>query len=135
MTYGARLEEAMAYAGLNQPGLAKKVGEILMAEGSTSTITQQTISKALRSGRSAYTSRFARACGVSAEWLEHEIGDMVVKQMDSHSNWPFESIDEHRWRRLRPTDKRKIERIVLSLIEDFEADSGARPKKIKKKQG
>lgn len=134
MTYGERLKKAMEYAGLDQPLLARRVADSLLAEKLQSRITQQTISKALRSNRSLYTSRFARACGVSSDWLESGAGEMVVKHVDSIAHWPFE-FEEIRFLRLSVARKKLVERTVLAMIEGFEseADETRPPKKTKRR--
>lgn len=136
MTYGERLQKAMDYATLDQPGLVNGVIQMLIAENPAAkiTITQQTISKALRSSRSIYTSRFARVCQVSAEWLETGVGEMALaKNVDSISNWPF-SFDELRFRRLMPVQKQTIENAVLAIIEGFEGEAVDAPKKKRKRR-
>lgn len=142
MTYGKRLSKAMAIAGLDQPALAKRVRELRKEDGLPSAnIGQQTISKALRSAKSVYTSWFARALGVSFEWLESEIGDMQAKPAShthvSASDWPFPMLDPQHYQRLRPQDKEKIESLVLALVDAFdEAETGTGPpqKKIERKR-
>lgn len=68
MTYGERVKLARERAKLTQVRMAEICG-----------VTQPTISQieTTVSIGSAYTTRFARACGVSAEWLADEIGEMV----------------------------------------------------------
>ena len=132
MTYGERLGKAMEYAKLNQPDLAKQVRGMMLAAGINRPVGQQTVSKALSSSRSAYTSWFASACGVSAEWFENGIGDMEVKRKDSHSDWPFD-FEQSRFLRLSPARKTVIEKTVLAMIEGFEAEMPT-PKKTSKKR-
>lgn len=60
---------ARTYANLSQAELAEKSG-----------VTQPTISQLENSGTdkgSAHTVRFARACGISPDWLDDEIGEMI----------------------------------------------------------
>lgn len=69
MRYGERLRAARKHAGLSQAQLAEAVG-----------ITQATISQIETSasdGGSVHTVRFARVCGVSPDWLDDEVGDMI----------------------------------------------------------
>jgi hypothetical protein len=133
MTYGERLEKAIKYAQLNQRQLAERVAEILAANQIKKPIAQQQVSRALKSASSEYTLWFAKACQVNAEWLEKGIGEMITTDVASISHWPFQSVDELRYLRLKPADKQKIEGIVVTLIEAFEADAGLRPKKGKRK--
>lgn len=66
MRYGERLKAARTYAKLTQTELAERCG-----------IAQPTISELeATDGGSAYTTRLARACGVSPDWLADEIGEM-----------------------------------------------------------
>lgn len=66
MRYGERLKAARTYAELTQAELAERCG-----------IAQPTISELeATDGGSAYTTRLARACGVSPDWLADEIGEM-----------------------------------------------------------
>lgn len=116
----------MDYARLDQPRLAKEVFDMLLLEKIESRINQQTVSKSLKSKGSRYTSWYARACGVSYEWLENEIGDMVIQREDENSNWPF-AFTEARYLRLSPQKKKFIERAVLTMIEEFEAEMGLLP--------
>lgn len=134
MTYGERLQKAMDYKGFDQPDLVARVIELRKIEGLESKITQQTVSKSLKSASSGYNSWYAKALDVSAEWLENGIGDMVVERTDAHSNWPF-AFDESRFLRLHPTKKHFIERAVLTMLEGFEAemDDLPPPKKTRRK--
>lgn len=135
MTYGERLEKARLHRGLDQPTLAKRVKELMAAGGRETKISQQTISKAERGvSGSVYTSWFAKALGVSFDWLESEIGEMELMPDKEHSNWPFE-FAEKRFLKLSPTNKKLIERTVLAMIEGFEAQAGDAlpPKKTRKK--
>jgi transcriptional regulator with XRE-family HTH domain len=69
MNYGERLKAAREYAVLDQYALAEKVG-----------IKQPSISYLESSPKaegSQYTVQFARACGVSPDWLADEIGEMI----------------------------------------------------------
>jgi phage repressor protein C with HTH and peptisase S24 domain len=68
MKLSERLEEAMKYAGLNQPQLEAKSG-----------VKQQIIHKILKEKQltSAHVVKLAMACGVRSEWLSEEQGDMV----------------------------------------------------------
>lgn len=66
MRYGERLKAARTHAELTQAELAERCG-----------IAQPTISELeATDGGSAYTTRLARACGVSPDWLADEIGEM-----------------------------------------------------------
>lgn len=69
MKYGERLKVARDYAGLSQTELAAKAG----------VGTQENISKLERTDAngSEYTVHYARACGVSPDWLASEQGDMI----------------------------------------------------------
>ncbi len=65
--YGTRLRQARKHAGLNQVQLAKKTG-----------LAQSTISSAERLGSgSTDNAVYAKACGVSAHWLETGEGEML----------------------------------------------------------
>jgi len=65
--YGKRLKQARLHAGLNQVQLGKVTG-----------ISQSTISTAERLGNgSTDTAAYAKACGVSAHWLETGQGEML----------------------------------------------------------
>jgi len=66
--YGNRLRQARKHAGLNQTQLAKKTG-----------LAQSTISSAERLGNgSTDNAVYAKACGVSAHWLETGDGEMLA---------------------------------------------------------
>jgi transcriptional regulator with XRE-family HTH domain len=70
MRYGERLKAARDHAKLSQAQLAEQCG-----------IQQPTVSylenpKSKATG-SEFTARFARACGVSVDWLSDEIGAMM----------------------------------------------------------
>jgi len=65
--YGNRLRQARKHAGLNQVQLAKQTG-----------LAQSTISSAERLGNgSTDNAVYAKACGVSAHWLETGVGEML----------------------------------------------------------
>jgi len=65
--YGNRLRQARKHAGLNQVQLAKQTG-----------LAQSTISSAERLGNgSTDNAVYAKACGVSAHWLETGEGEML----------------------------------------------------------
>lgn len=69
MKFSERLLLARKKAGLSQAELAQRSG-----------VTQPTISQLENSDTdtgSAHTVRFARACGVSPDWLDDEIGPMI----------------------------------------------------------
>lgn len=69
MKYGDRLRLARKFADLSQLELAEKAG-----------VTQPTISQLENSETdmgSVHTVRLARACGVSPDWLDDEIGEML----------------------------------------------------------
>lgn len=68
MKYGERLKAARNHAKLTQARLAE-----------LSEIAQPTISELETTGEngSIHTTRFARICGVSADWLAEEIGEMI----------------------------------------------------------
>lgn len=67
MTYGERLVLARIHAGFTQHELAVAVG-----------IKQPSLAHLEKNGKgSAFTVKFARACGVSADWLDDEIGEMI----------------------------------------------------------
>lgn len=72
MRYGERLKAARLYAKLTQAELAERCG-----------VAQPTISEleTPKTNGSAYTTRFARACGVSPDWLADEIGEMTPSGM------------------------------------------------------
>lgn len=71
MRYGERLKAARTHAELTQTELAERCG-----------IAQPTISELeATDGGSAYTTRLARACGVSPDWLADEIGEMKPSGM------------------------------------------------------
>lgn len=77
MTYGERLEAAIKYAGLTQAGLAAFVG---LDEQGKPRVTQANISKLIKQQKitgSKHTAKFARACGVSEDWLAYEEGEML----------------------------------------------------------
>jgi transcriptional regulator with XRE-family HTH domain len=68
MKYGDRLRLARKHAGLSQSQLAEEAG-----------VSQSTVSQLENSETdigSLHTVRFARACKVSPDWLDDEIGDM-----------------------------------------------------------
>ena len=69
MKYGERLKMARKKAGFSQEELADKAG----------VGTQENISKLERTDAtgSEYTVQYARACGVSPDWLASEQGDMI----------------------------------------------------------
>lgn len=69
MNYGERLHKARLHAHLSQAQLAERSG-----------VTQSTVSQLENSSTdngSAHTVRFARACGISPDWLDDEVGDML----------------------------------------------------------
>lgn len=69
MKYGERLRTARDYAKLSQVQLAERAG-----------VSQSTVSQLEKSDTdvgSVNTVRLARACGVSPDWLDDEIGEMV----------------------------------------------------------
>lgn len=77
MTYGERLEKALKHANLTQAALAAIVG---VDQDGKPRVTQANISKIITNPKntgSKHTSRFARACGVSEDWLAYEEGEMV----------------------------------------------------------
>lgn len=76
MEYKDRLKAARRHAKLTQAGLAKAVG-----------ITQTSISDLERgkSVSSSYNASIAKACGISALWLEREEGAMVVDSQNPPS--------------------------------------------------
>jgi hypothetical protein len=128
MTYGKRLQAAMDHAEINQRELAERVKNKLSAHGVKTSISQQTVARALKSGKSEYTLWFAIACGVNPEWLDREIGDKT-----GNKSGPF--LDEDRWLHVSAIERRRIERLVLRMIEDFEADNGGLPAKKSKPSG
>jgi transcriptional regulator with XRE-family HTH domain len=67
MTYGERLKQARKYAKLSQQELCTRIG-----------IQQPSLSY-LESGAagSEFTVQLARACGISADWLADETGEML----------------------------------------------------------
>jgi len=66
MTYGERLAMARICAGLTQKELAGLVG-----------MRQPSLAHLEKQGKgSAFTVKFSRACGVSPDWLDDEIGEM-----------------------------------------------------------
>lgn len=69
MKYGERLKIAREHAGLSQAALAEKAG----------VGTQENISKLERTDApgSEFTVQYARACGVSPDWLASEQGVMI----------------------------------------------------------
>ncbi|WP_311969323.1 XRE family transcriptional regulator [Pseudomonas baltica] len=77
MEYKERVKAARAHAKLTQAQLAKAVG-----------IDQASISdlERGRSQRSSYNASIAKACGVSAIWLESESGPMVAAAQAEPSN-------------------------------------------------
>jgi len=69
MNYGERLRMARLHAHLSQAELAEQSG-----------VTQPTVSQLENSttdNGSAHTVRFARACGISPDWLDDENGEMI----------------------------------------------------------
>lgn len=83
MRYGERLKAARLYAELTQMELAERCG-----------IAQPTISELeATDGGSAYTTRLARACGVSPDWLADEIGGwIIVPQNIGYPIFPVDSF-------------------------------------------
>ena len=77
MEYKDRVKAARKHARLTQVELAKKVG-----------IDQASISdlERGRSGRSSYNASIAKACGVSALWLEKGSGEMLDSGASEPSN-------------------------------------------------
>lgn len=138
MTYGKRLETARLHRKLDQATLAARVKELMSKAGLDITavkISQQTVSKAERSvNRSAYSSWFATALDISFDWLESEIGEMIVKKVDSIAPlWPF-GIDEIRFLRLSDAQRKLVERTLVAMIEGFESEAEVRPPKKTKKR-
>lgn len=74
--YGARLKAARKHAKLSQADLAEMVG-----------LSQPTISNLEKpendASGSEYTVKLARACGVSVDWLDDEIGEMLPSGYDA----------------------------------------------------
>lgn len=70
MKYGERLKTARTHAKLSQAALAERAG-----------ISQPTVhyleDVANNAQGSEHTTRLARACGISADWLSDEIGGML----------------------------------------------------------
>lgn len=140
-TYGERLKAAMLYGRYpTDAALAKDLTAALIADGAleqNKEIPQQTIQSArtriTEKGSSKYNSYIARLCRVDAMWLLNGVGEMIHGVAHEKSNWPFKAtIDEDRFTRLSSSEKRKIERLVLTMIEDFEADHGALKQKKRK---
>lgn len=78
MTYGERLALARIRAGLTQQELAVAVG---MKQPSRAHLEK-------RGEGSAFTVKLARACGVSADWLDDEIGEMLPREHEQQSRDP-----------------------------------------------
>lgn len=77
MTYGERLEKALKHANLTQAALAAIVG---VDQNGKPRVTQANISKIITNPKntgSKHTARFARACGVSEDWLAYGEGEML----------------------------------------------------------
>ena len=78
MTYGERLALARIHAGLTQQELAVSVG-----------MKQPSLAHLEKHGKgSAFTVKLARACGVSADWLDDEIGEMIPPENERISRDP-----------------------------------------------
>lgn len=78
MTYGERLALARTRAGLTQQELAVAVG-----------MKQPSLAHLEKYGKgSVYTVKLARACGVSADWLDDEIGEMLPCEHEQQSRDP-----------------------------------------------
>ena len=106
LTYGQRLKLARKRAKLTQPALAKKVG-----------IKQPSIS-GIETGEystSTHTVAFARACGVSAQWLETGKGDIDA----STDGWPFKQITKQRYDLLTDRQKEAVEEWIELQIKAF----------------
>jgi len=82
MTYGERLALARIRAGLTQQELAVAVG-----------MKQPSLAHLEKHGKgSVYTVKLARTCGVSADWLDDEIGEMLPGE---HEQQPRDPRIEH----------------------------------------
>lgn len=69
--YGDRLRLARKHAGLSQLRLAELAG-----------VSQSTVSQLENSTTdigSLHTVRFARVCGISPDWLDDEVGEMIPR--------------------------------------------------------
>lgn len=89
MTYGERLAMARICAGLTQKELAAAVG-----------MEQPSIAHLEKRGEgSVHTVKIARACGVSPDWLDDEIGDMVpAESMAAHIKTKDDAaVEDFRW--------------------------------------
>lgn len=124
MEYKDRLKAARRHAKLTQAGLANVVG-----------ITQTSISDLERgkSVSSSYNASIAKACGISALWLEREEGAMVVESqnalsgsehLDAHSTEPEAVMigDLSPWDDNTPLDDDEVE---LPLYKEVELAAGS----------
>ncbi len=124
MEYKDRLKAARRHAKLTQAGLAKAVG-----------ITQTSISDLERgkSVSSSYNASIAKACGISALWLEREEGAMVIDvqnplsgsdNLDGHSTEPEAVMigDLSPWDDSTPLDDDEVE---LPLYKEVELAAGS----------
>lgn len=110
MKYGERLKTARKHAGLSQAALAERAG-----------ISQPTVhyleDVANDAQGSEHTTRLARACGISADWLSDEIGEMI----------PINEVSEpmrHLMTRLSTMTEREQYRIVR-MVDAFADDATA----------
>jgi transcriptional regulator with XRE-family HTH domain len=108
MKYGERLKIARKHAELSQAALAERAG-----------VSQPTVhyleDVANNAQGSEHTTRFARACGISADWLSDEIGEMM----------PINEVSEpirHLMTRLSTMTEREQYRIVR-IVDAFADDA------------
>jgi len=108
MKYGERLYAARKHAKLSQAALAEAVG-----------ISQPTVHYLEEVSNDAqgseHTARFARICGVSADWLSDEIGQMLAA---NHLSDPI----QHLLTRLSTMTEREQYRIVR-MVDAFTDDA------------
>ncbi|MBS1198135.1 MAG: phage repressor protein [Proteobacteria bacterium] len=111
MEYGERLKIARKYANLSQSELADTTG-----------IKQPSISHLEnldnKCSGSEFTARFARACGVSVDWLADEIGGMIETNQLSE---PTKRLVT-RMSTMSEREQYKIVRMVEAFSDDAEAN-------------
>lgn len=104
MTYGKRLKEALALAGVSRQKLADDMGLSVQAVGMV--ITGKTVAMTAENN-----SRAAQLLAVSADWLATGDGPMVNQGV-----WPFVHISPDQYLKLNTEQRTNIENYARGLL-------------------